>query len=457
MRLYNTLSGDIETLTPDDDLVKIYVCGVTPYSISHVGHAMRAVVFDVIRRYLEFSGHVVKHVENFTDVDDKMIKRAAEDGISIIELAERNIAIYLREMDMLNIKRAHLYPRATQEIPRIREIISGLIDKGLAYCGGGDVYFRVRAHDGYGALGRRTFDNMMAGARVEVDETKKEDPMDFALWKGHKPGEPSWDSPWGPGRPGWHIECSAMAMGYLGATVDIHGGGQDLVFPHHENEMAQSEGFSGKKIANFWVHNGLIRQDGTKMSKSEGNLVTVADALVRHSSDALRLFFLSSHYRSPLTYTDEVVDSQQRGVERLRNAVDLPASPGGTTAPLDPTPYERSFVDAMDDDLNTPRAIAALFDMSRDINRAREAGCGTAVAQRKLRLLAGVLGLTLTPPEEKGDVDVSPLLELLVETRSELRSAKLFDQADGLRNRLDGLGYSLEDTPTGTEWHRKGP
>lgn len=456
MRLYNTLSGGTETFTPDDDIVKMYVCGVTPYSASHVGHAMRAVVFDVIRRYLEFSGHSVKHVENFTDIDDKMIQRAAEKGTSTSELAEGNIQAYLREMDALNIKRAHVYPRATQEVPKIREIIAGLIDKGLAYAADGDVYFRVRAHEGYGALGKRSLDDMMAGARIAIDETKKDDPMDFALWKGHKPGEPSWPSPWGPGRPGWHIECSAMAMGYLGATVDIHGGGQDLVFPHHENEMAQSEGFTGQKLAKFWVHNGLMRLGDARMSKSDGNLVTVAVALERHSSDALRLFFLSSHYRGPLTYTEEAVDAQERGLDRLRNASDLPASADSTDA-LDPGVHEQSFVNAMEDDLNTPRAIAALFDMSRDINRAREAGRGTAQAQEKLRKLAGVLGLTLTVPEEVGGADVGPLVELLIETRAELRSAKLFSQADTIRDRLDALGYSLEDTPAGTEWRRKGP
>ena len=456
MRLYNTLSGGTETFIPDDDIVKMYVCGVTPYSASHVGHAMRAVVFDVIRRYLEFNGLSVKHVENFTDIDDKMIDRASQNGTTTIALAEGNIQTYLREMDALNISRAHVYPRATQEVPKIREIIAGLIDKGLAYASGGDVYFRVRAHEGYGALGKRSLDDMIAGARVDVDETKKEDPMDFALWKGHKPGEPSWSSPWGTGRPGWHIECSAMAMAYLGATLDIHGGGQDLVFPHHENEMAQSEGFTGQKLAKFWVHNGLMRLGDARMSKSDGNLVTVADALERHSSDALRLFFLSSHYRGPLTYTEEAVDAQERGLERLRNASDLPALPDSTDS-LDPAVHEKGFVDAMDDDLNTPRAIAALFDMSRDINRAREAGRATSVAQEKLRELAGVLGLTLTLPDEEDSADVGPLLELLIETRSELRAAKLFEQADALRDRLEALGYSLEDTSAGTEWRRKGP
>jgi cysteinyl-tRNA synthetase len=247
-----------------------------------------------------------------------------------------------------------------------------------------------------------------------------------------------------------------MAMGYLGATVDIHGGGQDLVFPHHENEMAQSEGFTGQKMARFWVHNGLMRLGDARMSKSDGNLVTVAQALERHSSDALRLFFLSSHYRGPLTYTEEAVDAQERGLERLRNAADLSETPESTDA-LAPGVHEQSFVNAMDDDLNTPRAIAALFDMSRDINRAREAGHDTATAQAKLRELTGVLGLTLTLPEEVGGADVGPLVELLIQTRSELRSAKLFDQADALRDRLDALGYSLEDTPAGTEWRRKGP
>ena len=456
MKLYNTLSGASETFRPIDDVVRMYVCGVTPYSPSHVGHALRAVVFDVVRRYLEFQGHRVKHVENFTDIDDKMIKGAAELGVSTDELAESYIDMYLKEMDSLNVKRAHLYPRATLEIPRILEMIQVLVDKGMAYAVDGDVYFRVRESKDYGKLGRRDLDTMMAGARVEIDE-RKEDLMDFSLWKSQKPGEPAWDGPWGLGRPGWHIECSAMALGYLGATVDIHGGGQDLVFPHHENEIAQTEAYTGgQTMARFWVHNGLMRLGENKMSKSLGNLVTVGEALERFSSDALRLFFLSSHYRSPLTYTEEGVAGQERAAERLRNAVNLPG-PIEPRDALDAGPFRQRFVEAMDDDLNTPRAIAVLFELAHDINRVREESRDVAAAQATLRELAGVLGLTLEERGGESAAEVGPLVELLIESRAELRAAKLYDKADQVRDRLADLGYLLEDTPRGTEWKRGRP
>ncbi len=455
MKLYNTLSGTTETFRPIGDVVGMYVCGVTPYSPSHVGHALRAVVFDVARRHLEFRGHKVKHVENFTDIDDKMIQGAAAVGVSTHELAEGYIDMYLTEMDALNVKRAHLYPRATLEIPRIQEMIQVLVDKGMAYAVDGDVYFRVRESNDYGKLGRRDLDTMMAGARVEIDE-RKEDLMDFSLWKSQKPGEPAWVGPWGLGRPGWHIECSAMSLGYLGATVDIHGGGQDLVFPHHENEIAQTEAYTGgEPMARFWMHNGLMRLGGDKMSKSLGNLVTVGEALERFSSDALRLFFLSSHYRGPLTYSDEGVEGQERAAERLRNAVNLPG-PSEPRHALDAGPFKRRFNEAMDDDLNTPRAIAVLFDLAHDINRAREEDRDVGAAQATVKELAGVLGLTLEEGGRDGSEEVGPLVELLIESRAELRAAKLYDKADQVRDRLADLGYLLEDTPRGTEWKRRG-
>ena len=320
MRLYNTLSRETEEFTVVDGVVKIYVCGITPYAPSHVGHALRGVVFDVLRRYLQYRGHEVRHVENFTDIDDKMINGAEVEGISTSQLAERNIEDYFHVMDGLNVLRAHAYPRATEEIPRICEIIETLREKECAYAVAGDVYFSVRSDPDYGKLSRRSLEEMRAGARVEVDE-KKTDEMDFALWKAQKPGEPAWDSPWGPGRPGWHIECSAMAMSHLGTPVDIHGGGQDLVFPHHENEIAQTESYDEQRaLARFWVHNGLLRIGDETMSKSLGNFVTVTEALNSYSADALRLFFLSSHYRSPLTYSDEAILAQERAAERLRNA-----------------------------------------------------------------------------------------------------------------------------------------
>ena len=454
MKLYNTLSGRTETFSPSGDTVKMYVCGVTPYAPTHVGHAMRSVVFDVLRRYLEHRGFKLEHVENFTDIDDKMIQGAAGQGLSTQELAERNIKLYLQEMDALNVLSADVYPKATEEIPKIQEMIEVLVEKGVAYAVDGDVYFRVRHVSDYGKLSHRTLEHMRAGARVEIDENK-EDPMDFALWKGQKPGEPSWDSPWGPGRPGWHIECSAMTRQYLGATVDIHGGGQDLVFPHHENEIAQSESYDeGKPMARFWVHNGLLRLGDDKMSKSLGNFITLGEALRRYSSDALRLFFLSSHYRSPLTYSDEAVAGQERAAERLRNAAGGAGGTGGGPSP-ETTPYRDQFLAAMDDDLNTPRAIAALFDLAHDINRGRREGRDAAPAQGTLRELAGILGLTLQEPKDEPSSDVGPLVELLIETRADLRTAKQYDLADRIRDKLADAGYELEDTATGTEWKRR--
>ena len=322
MKLYNTLTGQVEEFVPvDANEVKMYVCGVTPYSSTHVGHALSYVVFDTLRRYLEYQGYSVRHVQNFTDVDDKIIQRAQESGVSEDELVDEFIGDYFNTMDALNIQRATEYPRATREIPRILDAIAGLIDRGHAYPAAGDVYFRVTSKDDYGKLSHRTLDSMIAGARIQVDENK-EHPMDFVLWKGAKPGEPSWDSPWGPGRPGWHIECTAMSLEYLGEQLDIHGGGQDLVFPHHENEIAQSECYTGSKpFARYWMHNGLLQLGSDKMSKSLGNLVSVVEALERYSPDAMRLYFLSSHYRSPLAYSNEGAAAIERSLDRIRHAL----------------------------------------------------------------------------------------------------------------------------------------
>ena len=452
MNLYDSLSEQKRELTPSDGTVKMYVCGVTPYASTHVGHAMRAVIFDVLRRYLEYRGYQIKHVENFTDIDDKMIAGAAEMGISVAELAERNISAYLEEMDALNIQRAHVYPRATGEIAGIQEMISGLIEKGMAYESNGDVYYRVRMNKEYGKLSHRTVDTMRVGARIEPGEIKQ-DPLDFALWKGEKPGEPSWDSPWGKGRPGWHIECSAMSLAYLGETIDIHGGGRDLVFPHHENEIAQTESYNdGKPLARFWVHNGMVRMGEDKMSKSLGNFITMSEALDRFSTDALRLFFLNSHYRSPLTYSDENVLAQERAAERLRAAL-LPSSEDGQ--PLDASTYKQRFEEAMDDDLNTPRAIAVLFDLCREINRGRDEGKSVVEAQQLLRGLGELLGLTLAAPEAGDDVAAHPFIDMLVEVRTQLREAKQFALADSIRDGLTALGVSLEDSAEGTQWRMR--
>ena len=452
MKFYSTLSRTVQEFTPLDSVVRMYVCGLTPYSEAHVGHAMRSVIFDVLRRYLEFRGYQVKFVENFTDIDDKMIDRAAEEGETVLELAERNIGLYLEQMEVLNVLPAHLYPRATEEIPKIIEMVQTLIENKVAYDVDGDVYFHVRSDPGYGRLSGRDVESLRVGARIEVDERKR-DGLDFALWKAQKPGEPAWDSPWGKGRPGWHIECSAMAAEYLGENIDIHGGGQDLIFPHHENEIAQTEACTGNSpMAQFWMHNGMVELGDEKMSKSLGNIVTLGEALQKHSSDALRLFFLNSHYRSPLVYREDIVEAQERAAERLRRAANVESV--GHLEALDPSAYREKFIEAMDDDLNSPRALAVLFDLSRDINRAREGDREVSDAQSVLKELTGVLGLTLEEPDSDRSADVDALIDLLVDTRTGLRAARQYDLADSIRDKLAEIGYILEDNPGGTTWKR---
>lgn len=495
MKVFNTLTGRKEEFVPQGDEVKMYVCGVTPYDQCHIGHAMSYIIFDVIRRHLEYRGYKVRHVQNFTDIDDKLIARAQSAGIPTHELAEQHIAQYFIEMDALNIKRAHVYPRATQEVPKIIEIIEGLLAKGHAYAVDGDVYFRVETARHYGKLSHRSLDDMVAGARVEVSAGKVH-PMDFALWKSTKPGEPSWPSPWGPGRPGWHIECSAMSLAYLGKTLDIHGGGQDLVFPHHENEIAQSEAFTGvTPFVRYWLHNGLMQLGEEKMSKSLGNLVTIQEALTRYAPDAVRLFVLGSHYRKPLTYSEDALAASERALERLRSAAHIETS-NFNEAGVNPEPYRQRFFEAMDDDFNSAQALASLFDLAREINRGRELGVSIAQAQRTMRELAGLLGLTLkleggedrlaagpfvgllettsnelaatghsllaqevrTGLEElEGDDALAARrsIELLVGTRDKLRAAKAYILADNIRASLEEHSVILEDTPQGTVWKVK--
>ena len=448
MKLYDTLRGQVNDFDSPNGLVRMYVCGITPYSSSHIGHAMSAVTFDAVRRYLEFRGFKVRHIQNFTDIDDKMIAAANESNIPVSELAEANIDEYVSAMSELNVAPAHEYPRATREIDKIVEIIQSLIDKGYAYDVEGDVYFRVRRDEDYGKLSHRSVDDLLSGARIEIDE-RKEDVLDFALWKSQKPGEPAWDSPWGKGRPGWHIECSAMSIKYLGETIDIHGGGEDLVFPHHENEIAQSESYTDQvPFSRFWLHNGMLRLGSEKMSKSLGNIISLPEALDAYDPQALRLFFLSSHYRSPLFYSEESVRSQERAIQRLRQAVSAPSEDGPQ---LDATGFRERFIEAMDDDLNTPRALAALFDLVREINRGRERGENIAEAQDTLRELSGVLGLTLEEPTADS-AEAAPFIQTLVDVRSELRAARQFQLADHIRDRLTELGVSLEDNPEGTTW-----
>jgi cysteinyl-tRNA synthetase len=462
VKIYNTLTRKkelFETLQPGQ--VRMYVCGPTVYNQAHVGHAMSALVFDVIRRYLEYRGYTVTHAMNFTDVDDKIINRANREGVDPFALAERYIHDYRLQLDALNVQPATIQPRATQEIEDILEMIGGLIEKDYAYpVSNGDVYFRVRQDADYGRLSGRKLDDMRAGSRIEVGE-EKQDPLDFALWKAAKPGEPYWDSPWGKGRPGWHIECSAMNLHHLGEQIDIHGGGNDLIFPHHENEIAQTESFTGKQFARYWVHNGMLQLGGEKMSKSLGNLVTIDDFLAQHDADVLRFMVLNSNYRGPLTYTDDVVEQSERALERLHSAL-RPALPGASGAPEQSLQALQSqtaaalagFEKAMDDDFNTGGALGQLFDLVRGINQARADGAASdqlQAAQSLLRQLTGVLGLRMAQPEQENQA-AGPFIGLLVELRAELRKQKLWALSDLVRDRLNELGVAVEDSKEGSAW-----
>ncbi len=475
MKVYNTLSGKKEEFTPPSpvkDEVKIYVCGVTPYDDAHIGHAMSYVIFDVIRRYLKFRDYRVKYVQNVTDIDDKIIDRANQRGIPPAELAQKYTDSFEEDMKALNILKAEtdVYPRATEEIGKIIEVIAGLIDKGFAYPAGGSVYFRVRKDPDYGKLSHRSLDAMMSG-ECAIGGGEKEDPMDFALWKASKPDEPFWESPWGEGRPGWHIECSAMSLKYLGEQIDIHGGGQDLIFPHHENEIAQSESFTGKKpFVKYWLHNGLLQFGEDKMSKSLGNLVTIKQALTKYSPDAIRIFILNSHYRSPLTYSEEALGAAKSGAAKLRQAVSRQDPTGGKGKALDAKPYRQRFIDSMDDDFNTAKALATLFDLAREINEAGDSGLSFSKAQNTLSSLAReVLGLTLPEMQiiSSGKVTfrisgklsakatvilgaVNTRVKRLVEERLRCRKEKNWQRADEIRKRLAELGVILEDTETRT-------
>jgi cysteinyl-tRNA synthetase len=459
IKVFNTLSGRKEDFQPrNPPRVDMYVCGITPYSSSHFGHGMSAVNFDMIRRYLTFRGYDVRYVQNFTDIDDKIINRANELDEDPRQLPLRFISEYADSLRLLNVQPAIAYPRATGEIEKIVELIQGLIENGHAYAVDGDVYFRVASDDDYGKLSHRSLDDLLAGARVEVDE-RKENPADFALWKAAKPGEPTWPSPWSDGRPGWHIECSAMSMRYLGEQIDIHGGGQDLIFPHHENEIAQTESFTGKvPFVRYWMHNGFVLFNETKMSKSLGNTVLLPEALAAHAPDAVRLFVLQSHYRSPLNLSDEGFEAAERGIERLRAALGDEDEVVGTRASSPAVDQLRTqFVAAMDDDFNTPGALAALFDLAREANRRREAGDTDAVAAARaaLRELSGVLGLRLDAPATDGaDLAAAPFVELLLTLRKELRAAKSFQLADQVRDELGRLGIVVEDKPEGATWRK---
>ncbi len=458
LKIYNTLTRKKEPFeTIEPGRVRMYVCGPTVYDKAHVGHAMSVLVFDIIRRYLEYRGYEVLHVMNYTDVDDKIIQRAAVEGVDEMEIAERYIEEFDQHLKDLNILPASNFPRATQEIDHIIQSVQSLVDKSYAYQANGDVFYRVEKFDDYGKLSGRKIGDMEAGSRVDVD-SKKEHPMDFALWKGAKPNEPSWDSPWGKGRPGWHIECSVMSLTHLGERIDIHGGGNDLVFPHHENEIAQSEAITGKKFATYWVHNGMMQLSGAKMSKSIGNLVTVEDFLQEHEGNVLRMMVLNSSYRSPITFNEETIDHARKALKRLRSALRPAQSEGEEYVGSLEKDVERArerFEQAMDDDFNTSEAMAGLFDLVRAINQARNQGAGDsslAVGQEALQDLTGVLGVKLEREDHKGG-DAEPFIELLVSVRDQLREQELWQLSDTIRDHLKERGVILEDSPAGTRWH----
>jgi len=463
LRVYNTLSRKKETFeTIEPNKVRMYVCGPTVYDKAHVGHAMSALVFDVIRRYLQYRGYDVRHVMNYTDVDDKIIKRANSLKVDPFKLAQTYIDQFDRHLSDLNILPATLNPRATTEMEHIIKMINGLIEKGYAYPVDGDVYFRVRKLKGYGKLSGRKLEDMQAGARIGVDK-RKENPMDFALWKAAKPDEPSWESPWGMGRPGWHIECSAMSANHLGEQIDIHGGGNDLIFPHHENEIAQSEALTGKQFSRYWIHNGMLQLSGEKMSKSVGNLVSIEEFLSRHKGDALRMMVLNSGYRNPLTFNDEVIGQIEKAYERLESGL----KPAQTEAPglsenekktvaaqMEKTKI--GFEEAMDDDFNSAGALGNLFDLVRVINHARADGASDEDledAQKMLQSLTGVLGLTLGAREGAHPADA--FIDLLIEVRSEIRENKMWALSDTIRDKLAALGVQVEDSNSGSTWTLK--
>jgi len=462
LQIYSTLTRRKENLvTLNSGKVRMYVCGPTVYDRAHIGHAMSSIVFDVIRRYLEYRGFEVQHVMNYTDVDDKVIRRARILSFEPLQLAEKYIDEYDQHLKQLNILEPTVRPRASEEIPAIIERVEELVAKGFAYSVDGDVFFEVSRDPNYGKLSGRHLDDMQAGVRIEVDERKRS-PADFALWKSAKPGEPSWESPWGLGRPGWHIECSAMSARHLGDEIDIHGGGNDLIFPHHENEIAQTESLTDRAFARYWVHNGMMQLGGEAMSKSTGNVLSIEEFLEMHEADVLRLLVLNSHYRSPLSFNDEITEAAKRGLDRIKGAL-KPAIPGDNDSSRHPSKQmtdraSQDFIQAMDDDFNTPRALSAIYELVRGINQARDAGASQqelGVAQDKLREIAGVLGLRLTGPRGL-ESQASELVELLLEIREELRESEHWALADRIRDRLSEQGVMLEDGKQGTIWHFDG-
>lgn len=477
IKVYNTLTKqkeDFVPITPGE--AKIYVCGVTPYNHPHVGNARPFVTWDVIRRFLEHEGYDVTHVQNFTDIDDKIINTANKEGVQWFDVCNRYIDSYFEVMDKLNVRRAHVYPRVSEHMEDIIATVACLIENGYAYELEGDVYYSVEKFKGYGKLSGRNLEDMQAGARVDVDDRKR-NPMDFALWKAAKPGEPSWTSPWGQGRPGWHIECSTMSMKYLGETFDFHGGGSDLIFPHHENEIAQSEGCTGKQFVNYWLHNGFITVNEEKMSKSLGNFFMVIDILEHFDPETLRFFIVSTHYRSPLDFSDARLTEAQKSLGRLRqakeNLADLAAmiSGGPSEASLalraKAAELRDSFMEAMRDDFNTALAISYMFALGKEINIYHKAvkeangkpdGKLVAVLNSIFAEMCSIIGVLEAAPAEAAAADedlAAQLMNMLITMRQEARKAKNYGLADQLRNDLAGLGITLQDTAEGVKWSKQ--
>ncbi len=463
MKIFNSLSMKKEEFVPiEPGKVRMYACGPTVYNFIHVGNARPLIMFDVLRRYLEYRGYEVTFVQNFTDVDDKIIRRANEEGSNSKAVAEKYIGEYHTDAKGLGVREATIHPKATENIGQIIKMVKDLVEKGYAYAVGGDVYYRASSFEGYGKLSHQPLEDLQAGARIDVADVK-ENPMDFALWKAAKPDEPSWDSPWGKGRPGWHIECSAMSNRYLGKTIDIHCGGQDLIFPHHENEIAQSEAANGCTFVNYWMHNGFISVDNKKMSKSLNNFFTVREAAEVYGYDAIRMFMLMSHYRSPLNYSGEILEQAKNALERLSTAranLDFFAANGreGTMADAEQifaaglTVYRERFDAVMDDDMNTADAVAVIFELVREVNaavspsanptRALAVACAAVFDE-----LAGVLGLPLAKAEEALDAE----LKALIAARQTARKSKNYAEADRIRDELKARGITLEDTPQGVK------
>jgi len=461
MKIYNTLTRKKEEFIPiDENEIKIYVCGPTVYNYFHIGNARPFVVFDTLRKYLAYRGKTVKFVQNFTDVDDKIINKAREEGVTAGEISEKYIDEYYKDAKSLNVEKASVHPKVTENMDEIIAFVQGLIDKGYAYEADGDVYYSTRKFEDYGKLSKQNIEDLESGARIEVEE-KKQDPLDFALWKAQKVNdELAWQSPWGLGRPGWHIECSVMSTKYLGETIDIHAGGQDLTFPHHENEIAQTEAQTGKPFANYWMHNGYITIDNEKMSKSKGNFFTVRDILKDYDGEVIRFFLLSGHYRSPINFSKELMEQAKNSLARMQNAKNnlkhLAKNSIGSISDEEAKTFEMlskfrdKFIAAMDDDLNTADAISAIFELIKDINTVTKDGSTKEFAEKCLSLLdelTVVLGLLREKAEESSGIDDE--IQKLVDERQEARKAKNFARSDEIRDLLKARGITLEDTPQG--------